>query len=105
MSNLKPNDKVEHMIDGSIAYCGVDCSACPDYLEGKCPSCRQTDWQTDDACMPVECCQGKGISCCGECEVFPCEDMREFYNESESHGQAYQLMESIRTQSQHGKTD
>ena len=25
-------------MDPMIAYCGVDCSACPDYESGKCPS-------------------------------------------------------------------
>ena len=23
-----------------IAFCGVDCAACPDYAGGRCPGCR-----------------------------------------------------------------
>lgn len=77
-----------------IAYCGVDCSACPDYASNTCPGCRQTDWQSGDICMPVECCRGKGIWCCGECPTFPCADMKEFYKESPSHEDAYKRMSS-----------
>lgn len=75
-----------------IAYCGVDCSVCADYTSKACPGCRQTQWPEDDACMPVACCRGKGISLCGACEVFPCSDMAEFYQESESHREAYRRM-------------
>lgn len=68
-----------------IAFCGVDCSQCPDYIGEKCPGCRSTEWKPGDECMPVACCNNKGISCCGECEGFPCPDMKEFYEESDSH--------------------
>ena len=78
-----------------IAYCGVDCSVCPDYTEGICPGCRQTEWREGDECMPVECCRKRGISCCGECMAFPCEDMKAFYSESESHRLAYGRMLSV----------
>ena len=77
------------MENDMIAYCGVDCSACSDLAEGKCPGCRQTDWPEGDECMPVACCRKKGVAFCGECPGFPCADMREFYEESESHRQAY----------------
>ena len=79
-----------------IAYCGVNCAACPDYAAGKCPGCRQTEWSEGDVCLPVECCRKKGISCCGECPDFPCADMREFYGESASHEAAYNWMQSLR---------
>lgn len=80
-----------------IAYCGVDCSVCADYTGGKCPGCRQTQWQPGDECLPVACCRKRRISLCGECADFPCEDMRAFYGESESHASAYARMASIRT--------
>ena len=37
-----------------IAYCGVDCSLCPEYLSGKCPDCRQTGymWYTGSEPIP-----------------------------------------------------
>lgn len=75
-----------------IAYCGVDCAACVDYAEGKCPGCRQTVWEEGDACLPVACCRGKGIAFCGECSSFPCADMEAFYKESDIHARAYARM-------------
>ena len=79
-----------------IAYCGVDCAACPDRAAGKCPGCRQTDWPEGDACLPVACCREKGISFCGECAGFPCADMEAFYAESEGHRQALARMLALR---------
>ena len=84
------------MPEDLIAYCGVDCSVCPDLTEGKCPGCRQSNWEEEGPCLPVECCRTKGISCCGECDTFPCGDMKAFYQESESHEAAYELMRSMR---------
>ncbi len=72
-------------------FCGVDCSVCPDLISKKCPGCRETAWGTDP-CMPVACCKKKGVSCCGECEDFPCAEMKEFYEETDGHRQAYSLM-------------
>ena len=84
------------MDTSSIAYCGVDCSACSDLANGKCPGCRNTDWQAGDMCLPVECCRKREISCCGECDAFPCADMKAFYAESASHGKAYEMMVKLR---------
>lgn len=79
-------------MDQLIAYCGVDCSACPDFADKTCPSCRLTLWNADNVCMPVECCRNKDIEVCGRCDIFPCEDMAQFYEESESHREAYRRM-------------
>ena len=79
----------------NIAYCGVDCSVCPDYLAGKCSNCRNTVWPEGDACMPAACCGEKGILCCGDCESFPCAEMAGFYAESESHRQALERMRRV----------
>lgn len=79
-----------------IAYCGVDCSACPDYVNKKCPSCRLTQWKDDDICLPVKCCRDKGIACCAFCGGFPCKDMADFYGESDSHREAYRRMLAVR---------
>ena len=75
-----------------IAYCGVDCSVCPDYTSGICPSCKETKWVEDDICMPVKCCREKGVAFCALCGGFPCESMVEFYEESDSHREAYRRM-------------
>ncbi len=78
-----------------IGYCGVDCAPCPDYRTGTCPGCRQSSWPEGDACPPVSCCRERRIDCCGACRDFPCEMMRDFYGESESHERAYLLMTSL----------
>ena len=82
-----------------IAYCGVDCSACSDYSDGKCPGCRLTEWKEDKICLPVACCRKRGIVSCGECTSFPCVDMREFYMESDSHKRAYMRMLAVHNKS------
>ena len=82
-----------------IAYCGVDCSGCTDLISGRCPSCRLTEWKADDICMPVKCCREKSISCCALCDVFPCRDMADFYDESDSHREAFQRMLVMRGRS------
>lgn len=79
-----------------IAYCGVDCSVCQDYLDGKCPSCRETEWTKDDMCMPVKCCRAKDIDFCAGCGEFPCTDMKDFYDETERHWEAFLRMEDMR---------
>lgn len=70
------------------AYCGVDCSDCPDLRSGNCPGCRKTECKEGDECMPAACCRKRGIELCGECADFPCPDMAEFYEESDSHRMA-----------------
>ena len=82
-------------MNDNIAYCGVDCSVCPDYLNKSCPSCRLTEWTEEDICMPVRCCREKGIEFCGACDSFPCKDMAEFYEESDSHREAFARMKSM----------
>ena len=81
-----------NMPDMMTAYCGVDCSVCTDYTGNRCPGCRQTDWKDPDICLPVQCCIKKKISSCGECTLFPCKEMKDFYLESESHNRAYQRL-------------
>lgn len=78
-----------------IAYCGVDCSVCPDLLGHICPGCRKTDWSGQEPCMPVACCRDRGIPFCGKCVDFPCREMEDFYQESESHRQAYHRMKNV----------
>ena len=83
-------------MDRMVAYCGVNCSVCPDLLSGKCPSCRLSIRKDGDICMPVKCCSEKGIENCGQCTCFPCEDMAAFYLESDSHREAYMRLTSAR---------
>ena len=76
-------------MDDNIACCGVDCSVCADYKDGKCPSCRLSEWKDGDVCMPVKCCRDRGIEYCAQCDDFPCEEMEGFYEESISHREAF----------------
>ena len=78
-----------------LGFCGVDCSVCPDYLEGKCPDCRHTQRLENDTCGPVECCTKKNIAICGQCGSFPCKEMEAFYEESESHRTAFARMRKL----------
>ena len=39
-----------------IAFCGADCSVCPDFLSGKCAKCRKSFRPGGDACPPAACC-------------------------------------------------
>ena len=84
-------------MEHTIAYCGVDCSVCADYLNKTCPSCRLTEWKGDDICIPVKCCREKGIELCAFCSDFPCADMAEFYDESDSHREAFRRMQELRS--------
>ena len=79
-----------------LGYCGVDCLHCPDHREGKCPSCRKTEWPEDDPCPPVGCCRKKKIPYCAACDTFPCAMMAYFYEESDGHRQARIRMEELR---------
>ena len=47
-------------MNNQIAYCGVNCFACSDYINKICPSCKHTQWTEEDICMPVKCCKEKG---------------------------------------------
>lgn len=78
-----------------IGYCGVDCSVCTDFLDGKCLCCRKSTWSDGDECPPISCCKKKEVACCGECSKFPCEMMADFYKESESHCKAYERMKQV----------
>ncbi|WP_022761827.1 MULTISPECIES: DUF3795 domain-containing protein [unclassified Butyrivibrio] len=88
--------EIQRQLLGQLSYCGVDCSACPDFLNKKCPSCRHTEWKSGDECMPVKCCNEKGFDSCASCDGFPCDEMAAFYKESDSHQYAYKIMSILR---------
>ena len=78
-----------------IGFCGVDCSVCPDLLNNKCTGCRASVGTSDEECFFVKCCLDKGVQICGQCSEFPCNDMKEFSEESEGHVEALRRKEEI----------
>ena len=75
----------------NIGYCGVDCLQCVDYKKTKCPGCKEAI-ELGAPCNCVICNLQKKIEYCNECLTFPCEMMKEFYQESKSHKEAYKRM-------------
>ncbi len=84
------------MDSGLIAYCGVNCAECTDYKCHMCEGCKATEWEEGNTCMPVDCCRKRNIPFCAKCYEFPCEDMKAFYEESETHREAFKLMCEIK---------
>ena len=80
----------------TIAFCGVDCGACSDYAKGICPGCRASAHTSSEDCMAVICCEGRGIAFCSECAEFPCENMLAFFEETDSHREAYARLKAMR---------
>lgn len=80
----------------NYGYCGVNCHQCKDYLENKCPGCKQSKWDETTICDAVECCKNQHISSCGLCATFPCEKMKMFFKESQSHEEAYHYLKSLK---------
>ena len=48
-----------------IAYCGLYCGACPSYLKGKCPGCRENEKAT--WCKNRQCCIENNYLSCADC--------------------------------------
>lgn len=57
-----------HHDDGTVAYCGLICSACEAMLKG-CAGCHQGG---GEPCEVRDCCLTKGLQGCWECDAFPC---------------------------------
>lgn len=51
-----------------IGVCGIICSKCPKYVSKKCQGC-----QPNEFCPLPSCAKGKRLSCCFDCEEFPCQ--------------------------------
>ena len=95
-----------------IAACGNDCAACPRYIahpyektseelqhtaelwmkigyrdrivtneEISCTGCKPENWCRYHV---VECCQERGISTCGDCSDYPCDNMKECFEVTRS---------------------
>lgn len=59
--------------------CGIDCEECKFMKEKVCIGCthiKKPFWS--DNCPIKTCCENKQISCCGDCNIFPCELLKSF---------------------------
>jgi len=61
-----------------ISVCGIACGKCPRLLKGTCPygnsGCVPN---MDDICRISVCAFNNNVSCCFDCEKFPCDLTRE----------------------------
>ena len=73
-----------------ISFCGIDCKKCTNYKQNmNCQGCRDERELLSD-CPTRICANEKGLVHCGDCEVFPCEELINFYHDGKaSHLQAY----------------
>lgn len=79
----------------SIGFCGVNCGACADFAAKKCGGCRPTVKGSNEDCFFVKCCREHGVPHCGKCTAFPCTDIKEFAEESDSHKEAFSRLQSL----------
>jgi hypothetical protein len=62
-----------------VAYCGLYCGACGQYLRGKCAGCAKNEKAT--WCAIRKCNAGHGWTSCAECTLFSdANDCRKFNN-------------------------
>lgn len=65
--------------------CGVLCSACIYRESTGCVGCVTMAKPFWGECLVKTCCEGKGLSHCGECSSFPCDVLTGYAYEKE-HG-------------------
>jgi hypothetical protein len=70
------NVRMSGVIPDSIAPCGVYCGACPSF-ERSCLGCRSENREQKRSskwgCRIRQCCFGKGLDFCNQCEDYPCK--------------------------------
>ncbi|MBN1144937.1 MAG: DUF3795 domain-containing protein [Bacteroidales bacterium] len=61
-----------------IAYCGLYCGACRNYLKGKCPGCAgnmKAAW-----CTIRKCCLENDLKSCADCNLMSLDNCKKFNN-------------------------
>jgi predicted metal-dependent phosphoesterase TrpH len=80
-------DYVELLLAGELKYvsqvidsrCGLHCSDCGYQEKCGCGGCIETGGKPFHGECPIAvCCQGKGLTHCGECSDFPCELLTQY---------------------------
>lgn len=80
-----------------LSLCGLYCGGCKNYKENmNCMGCRNEKELVTD-CPTRACCISKGLIHCGECKTFPCDELKNFYNDGARHHElAYKNMLKIK---------
>lgn len=65
--------------------CGLQCSVCAYREQMNCPGCCNMSKPFWGDCCPVKaCCEAKHYEHCGQCELFPCDLLKQFaYDEKQ----------------------
>ena len=81
----------------TLAFCGLFCGGCRNYKENmNCMGCRYEQQLVAD-CPTRACAISKGLLHCGDCEEFPCAELKAFYEDGvRHHGLALQNVLRIR---------
>lgn len=61
------------MDEGLLGACGFYCGACPTWKDGRCAGCMAQHKAGD--CYTRDCVLKKGLSFCGHCSGFPCDEI------------------------------
>jgi hypothetical protein len=59
-----------------IAFCGLYCGACPSYLKGRCPGCKENikaSW-----CKVRQCCMDNNLLSCADCSTTELKACRKY---------------------------
>ncbi len=65
-----------------LTACGECCDGCAKKQAGNCPGCieakgRVPEWAQSGVCRVYACVKAHGVSFCGLCERFPCEELEQ----------------------------
>jgi hypothetical protein len=61
-----------------IAFCGLYCGACPSYLKGKCPGCKEN--AKASGCKVRTCCLDNRLASCADCTSVELKDCAKYNN-------------------------
>jgi hypothetical protein len=81
----------------TLAYCGLFCGGCKNYKSNlDCAGCRYEESLVAD-CPTRACAEERGLLHCGDCDQFPCDDLKGFYEDGiRHHAMALKNIERIR---------
>lgn len=75
--------------------CGLKCDACDWRERTGCRGCTNVKELFWGACPVKNCCEGRGHAHCGQCDAFPCEQLKAFAWDKE-HGDEGRRIETCR---------